>query len=161
MELHHNDGDNTNNRLENLQLLCPNCHSYTDTFRKGKSALSEKREVEYRKFKETLTSNVDGNLEPSLINKEGAETIHDIPKFKKLKRFCDNCGKELIHNQTKYCSTECYIELKKSKRPNVLELIEKFKELHSFTKVGNYYEVSDNAVRKWCRFYGILDMVKK
>lgn len=33
MELHHIDGDRTNHRLENLILLCPNCHSQTDTFR--------------------------------------------------------------------------------------------------------------------------------
>lgn len=32
LEVHHIDGDRTNNDLENLQLLCPNCHSYTDTF---------------------------------------------------------------------------------------------------------------------------------
>lgn len=25
-ELHHIDGDNTNHRAENLELLCPNCH---------------------------------------------------------------------------------------------------------------------------------------
>ena len=49
------------------------------------SALSEKKEVEYRKFRETLTCNDDGNPEPS-INKinEGAETIHDIPKEKSM-----------------------------------------------------------------------------
>lgn len=38
-----------------------------DTYR-GKnlqSALSEKREVEYRKFREALTDNADGNPEPS------------------------------------------------------------------------------------------------
>ena len=35
-ELHHINGDNTDNRLENLQILCPNCHSQTDTFRKKK-----------------------------------------------------------------------------------------------------------------------------
>ena len=32
LEVHHIDGDCTNNRLENLQLLCPNCHSLTETF---------------------------------------------------------------------------------------------------------------------------------
>lgn len=32
-ECHHIDGDKTNNILENLQLLCPNCHSQTNTFR--------------------------------------------------------------------------------------------------------------------------------
>jgi 5-methylcytosine-specific restriction endonuclease McrA len=27
LELHHIDGDHTNNRLENLQVLCPTCHA--------------------------------------------------------------------------------------------------------------------------------------
>jgi DNA-binding CsgD family transcriptional regulator len=30
--LHHVNGDRLDNRLENLQLLCPNCHSQTDTW---------------------------------------------------------------------------------------------------------------------------------
>lgn len=33
LEIHHKDGDRTNNALTNLQLLCPNCHSYTDTYK--------------------------------------------------------------------------------------------------------------------------------
>jgi len=81
LEIHHRIGDNTDNRLENLTLLCPNCHALTNNYR-GKatlSALSERREVEYRKFKEALTDNADGNLEPSLIE-EGAETRHGTPK---------------------------------------------------------------------------------
>ena len=32
LQVHHIDGDKTNNQLENLQLLCLNCHSYTDNF---------------------------------------------------------------------------------------------------------------------------------
>ena len=33
LELHHTDGKRQNHKLSNLKLLCPNCHSQTDTFR--------------------------------------------------------------------------------------------------------------------------------
>jgi hypothetical protein len=33
LELHHIDGNRHNHFLGNLKLLCPNCHSQTDTFR--------------------------------------------------------------------------------------------------------------------------------
>jgi transposase len=32
MALHHLNGDGFDNRLENLQMLCPNCHSQTENF---------------------------------------------------------------------------------------------------------------------------------
>jgi hypothetical protein len=33
LELHHADGNRQNHMLNNLKLLCPNCHSQTDTYR--------------------------------------------------------------------------------------------------------------------------------
>ena len=33
LELHHKDGNHFNNDLDNFQLLCPNCHAKTDSYR--------------------------------------------------------------------------------------------------------------------------------
>ena len=41
MELHHVNGEGADNRLENLQLLCGNCHSQTDNW--GGRGLGRKR----------------------------------------------------------------------------------------------------------------------
>ena len=36
LELHHKDGDRTNNALSNIELLCPNCHAMSDNYRGSK-----------------------------------------------------------------------------------------------------------------------------
>ena len=42
LEVDHKDGNRYNHKLENLQILCPNCHSQTDTYRgKNKSGGGE------------------------------------------------------------------------------------------------------------------------
>jgi len=36
IEIHHKDGDRTNNSIDNLELLCCNCHGLTNSWRKQK-----------------------------------------------------------------------------------------------------------------------------
>ena len=33
LELHHKDGNKDNNNLDNLELRCPNCHYFTETYK--------------------------------------------------------------------------------------------------------------------------------
>ncbi len=40
LELEHIDGNSSNNKLDNLTLLCPNCHAFTTTYR-GKNKMQE------------------------------------------------------------------------------------------------------------------------
>lgn len=41
-ELHHKNGDHSDYRLENLEILCPNCHSLTKNYRFRKRVPEEK-----------------------------------------------------------------------------------------------------------------------
>lgn len=109
IEMHHINGDNTDNRIENLQFLCPNCHSQTDNYKNKNS-------------------------------------------FR-----CKECGKIIKKNKTGYC-INCLKKQRKGKHkvewPTKEELYHLIME-KSFLQIGKMYGVSDNAVRKWCRYYGL------
>lgn len=66
-------------------------------------------------------------------------------------RYCANCGKLLKTNAT-YCRPCSQRRL--LQRPSPIEIAEKVKE-KGFWNAAKDYGVSDNAVRKWCKDYGI------
>jgi len=87
LQIHHVDGDCTNNREYNLQLLCPNCHSLTETF--GAIKNHESKRVDRRKkyFRQEIASDLNKNVE-------------DVSR-------CVICGKNLGEGQTTFCSEKC------------------------------------------------------
>ena len=46
LEVHHKDGNHLNNDLDNLELLCPNCHSYTENWRGKNIATAQTKKKE-------------------------------------------------------------------------------------------------------------------
>lgn len=139
LELHHINGNHYDNRLENLQILCSNCHAIEHDYSNNSK-------------KESL---IDGEL----LNKSFQNKNNICEKEKnrvleiKEKRYCVNCGKKLNSKQKKYCSKECYNENNRN-RPSREELKEKLIELkHNLCAIGRFYKVSDTAIRKWIRLY--------
>lgn len=121
LELEHVDGNHYNNTLENLKILCPNCHAKTPTYR-GKN-------------KRKLTS----------------ETIRAKKEREKTKKVytCSFCGVELSGKcKTGLCNT-CYCKTtRKVERPPKEILLKEIRET-SYLAVGRKYGVSDKAIRKW------------
>jgi len=57
IDLHHIDGNSDNNTDENLQLLCPNCHAQTETY-KGANAggnSSSRQKMRRKRYREGKT----------------------------------------------------------------------------------------------------------
>ena len=109
LELHHINGNRVDNRLENLQLLCCNCHAQTENF----------------------------------CGKNIAKIIKDKNINHKL---CE-------HNDIKSTLP--------SKCPPKEMLLEQYRDLGSFKKIGEYYKVSDNAVKKWFKKYDLPCVAKE
>lgn len=122
--LDHVNGIADDNRLENLRIVCPNCAATLDTHC-GRA-----------------------NRRPP------------------VERSCERCGQSfrVKYATHRYCSQACGTraprarrgvpcpERRKVERPPLEELVASI-EREGYVATGRRYGVSDNAVRKWLRFY--------
>ena len=113
-QLDHINGIRTDQRIENLRLVCPNCHSQTDTFcakNKKRSFPSEEKIVEAITVSHTI-----GEAIISLgINNSNRKKLENIIKEKNIslktknkeEKVCKSCGKQIIGRAKLYCSKGC------------------------------------------------------
>jgi very-short-patch-repair endonuclease len=74
-------------------------------------------------------------------------------KPEKIKKKCELCL-NMINKVSSLCPSCFHLGNRKVERPSKEELEKMIKEM-SWTAIGKMYNVSDNAVRKWARSYGI------
>ena len=172
LEVHHVDGDSLNNDLSNLQILCPNCHSMTDNWKgrgikkKGQTpidedaflvALQESANIRQALLALGLTAK-GGNYTTAkkIMQKYNFQFIKNPIKNKQHKEqnTCLVCGKLFYASKSsnrKYCSQECvHIAQQKVDRPDRNKLKELIRTT-PFIQIGKLFNVSDKAIRKWCK----------
>lgn len=76
-----------------------------------------------------------------------------------IKSKCNHCDKEFEYEKGNskghYCSNKCFsLSQRRVERPTKDELLNLIKT-ESFLEIGRMYGVSDNAIRKWCKEYGL------
>jgi hypothetical protein len=124
MILDHINGVRDDNRLENLRIVCPNCAATFDTHC-GRAKESE----------------------PPLRN--CARCGEMFRAKQRAQRFCSRlCG---MKGGGRKRGEPC-LAARKVDRPTYDKLLAEI-EATSYCAVGRKYGVSDNAVRKWVRFY--------
>ena len=75
------------------------------------------------------------------------------------KNYCIDCGKEISPGAER-CQ-QCYGIFKREvERPSREELKQLIRTM-SFVSIGKMYNVSDNAIRRWCKSYNLPFSVKE
>lgn len=156
LHLEHKNGIHNDNRLENIELLCPNCHSQTNTYAGKNLQKNKKRKRIYinnNKEKEKQVASDIINSKIDFRNKEWVQQASELTGIEESRiRNIIRC------NEFDFYKNKCYIGesmRKVENRPSAEEL-KKMLEETSYCAVGRKYGVSDNAVRKWAKRYGII-----
>lgn len=92
---------------------------------------------------------------PQFTGKNNANREHykSVVSLKRRKKICPVCNFNEINVASKQCR-ECFLKERRKKIPKKEEL-EKVIYQKSFVQIGKQYGVTDNAVRKWCKQYGL------
>lgn len=166
LQVHHVDGNNLNNELNNLQLLCPNCHAQTDNYcgrNKGKKNISDEEFVDALLNSDNIhqalikLDNAQGRLYSRAYQLIDEYEITMPSKKKEAINYCCDCGKEINQSATR-CKT-CAAERKRidciNEKPVTRDELKQLIRTTPFLKIGKQFNVSDNTIRKWCKLFGL------
>ncbi len=144
IELHHVDGNRNNNLIENLKILCSNCHTFTENYKSKNISLNNNEKNYYCKCGNIKDNNskICKKCYTDSVKKDNKKNNIEILKICK-------CNTK-IKNSSTVCK-KCYnLEQRKVDRPMLHILIKNILEF-GYVGTGKKYNVSDNSIRKWIK----------
>jgi len=148
LQLEHIDGNHYNNELSNLTILCPNCHSQTDTWCG--------RNISFKN--NCIDCECEIGKDSTRCRDCHAQFIDEQKQEKQEKQLeekqCMDCVELISIRSTRCLSCAKKQQTRKvANRPSLEQLEQDLKELKTYTAVGRKYKVSDNSIRKWIKGY--------
>ena len=147
--VHHIDRDRTNNNESNLMIFATN-HDHI-TYHAGGEAVLQDDGVYKTKplaIKFIYNNRTKEDIDNQVVD-PGSITIINKMKY----NLCPVCKLNLKSFDAAMCKSCRYQYQRKHIPPK--EELEKLIYNTPFTKIGEVYGVTDNAVRKWCKKYGL------
>lgn len=154
LQVDHIDGNNTNDDIANLRLLCPNCHNETETYcvnifrpRVEKETYycacgNEKKSKYSVRCRECSYKHNASNLKRNNVDVKRAE--------QKIK--CNGgCGKDIKYNSI-FCASCSRLKENKPALPDITEIL-KMLENTTIPDVARELNVSDGVIRNRVRRY--------
>lgn len=138
LELHHINSNHFDNRLENLQILCPNCHS--QTYGHKRRGVKKSGELLSKKIIKTC----------DYCHKE---FVSDRQK----RRFCST---ECYHSFLKTSYNSVSKTEPKNFKLNKDDLIEQCENFENITELANYFNTSRTSIRNYLIKYDLYDKFK-
>ncbi len=150
LHLDHINGIPNDNRLENLRVLCPNCHSQTETF--GGKNVKKKKVKNKKKYKYYMCNEINStaykhmciNCYKTTPRKDINNKKKQIHKNKKI-NLC-KCGNNKNY-RAKQCEP-CYRKSCEKIQWLPYEELKKLVEETSYSEAGRRLGVSNNAIKK-------------
>lgn len=112
---------------------------------------TQKLKDSYVKYRERNTINNEQIEKQKEVQEKIREDNYKI-KQKEI-YYCPDCGKEVSTKGARCteCASKLQRKVERPEREKLLELI----QTQSFCEIGRMYEVTDNAVRRWCKSYNL------
>ena len=151
LQLHHKDGNHNNNYIENLQILCPNCHSLTSTFA-GKKL----------KLETTKSKNNDRNhIKQEKVRKKGLNEDGDklYDGYGNYKIICPICNNNFKNREATMCRW-CYSTIQNIPKIPKDELRKYVLEDMSYIQIGKKYGMRHETIRKYLKYYAENDPIE-
>ena len=87
------------------------------------------------------------------LDTTNGKNLRNKNKDNKILNYCIDCGKEISRGAMRCIS--CEQERRHSEKPITREELKRLIRTTPFTKIGEQFGVSDNAIRKWCDSYNL------
>lgn len=126
----------TNLELQKCILVCANCH----------------REIHDNLEVFSLKSSYNPERAKEITNR-----IHCLKNHQNT--YCSNCG-AIISSKAKLCP-KCFNETRRIVSRPERNILKQEIRTTPFLQIGKKYGVTDNAVRKWCKFYNLPSKKKE